>query len=81
MCCYISRCGCVRRVPCCSSLSVQAVPAPTTTVLATPTFDSTQASGYAQGKLIQYNGVIYVVGKSSPTGTPGSSADFIRLAA
>ncbi len=82
--CYITKCGCVRRCkPCCASPSVLAAPAtpPQATVLATQTFDPSQASGYTQGKLLQYNGAVYVVGKNNPSGTPGSSPDFIRIAA
>jgi len=47
----------------------------TTTII----FDVEAASSYIQGQLIDYNGKIYVVANSNPTGTPGSSPDYTAV--
>lgn len=42
-------------------------------------YDAAKAGQYVQGQLVYYNNDLYVVNKTNPTGTPGSSADYTAL--
>ncbi|MED4818296.1 collagen-like protein, partial [Bacillus atrophaeus] len=44
-------------------------------------FDPLAAPGYAAGQTVTFNGSSYVANTSSPSGTPGTSADYTLLAA
>ncbi|PZT56284.1 collagen-like repeat preface domain-containing protein, partial [Paenibacillus silvae] len=44
------------------------------------TFDPAQAPTYPAGQIVTYNGSTYITSVSSPTGTPGTSADYTLLA-
>ncbi len=43
------------------------------------TYDAYNASCYGKGLLIMYNNALYVVNRACPSGTPGSSADYIAV--
>ncbi len=46
---------------------------------AVPTYSPALAPELKQGELIVYEGKLYQVGKNGPSGSPGSSSDFISL--
>ncbi len=42
-------------------------------------FDPSKTGSYTQGKLVVYDGKIYVVNRNNPSGTPGSSSDYTEI--
>ncbi len=42
-------------------------------------FDPSISDTYLQGQLVVYNGVLYIVSKDNPSGTPGTSPDYTTV--
>ncbi|MDR1688722.1 MAG: hypothetical protein LBS21_08960 [Clostridiales bacterium] len=42
-------------------------------------YNPADAPQYTQGQMVMYNGALYVVNRSNPAGTPGSSADYMAV--